>query len=47
MYRQKKPLHYNVSGRECGDVRGLAGLPQAAAEDPEGHFSGWWFPREV
>ena len=30
--RQKKPLHDNVTGRECGgDVRGLAGLPQAAS----------------
>ena len=38
--RQKKPLHHGETGRECrGGMRGLAGLPQAADEVPEGHFS--------
>ena len=30
-----------MTGRECGDERGLAGLPRAAAEISEGYFSGW------
>ena len=44
MARQKKPLHHNVTGREYRDARGLAGLSQAAAEDPERYFHGWGVP---
>ena len=40
--RQKKPLHCNLTGRECrGDSRGLVGLPHVATEVPEGYFNGW------
>ena len=37
--RQKKPFHHNETGREYKGMRGLAGLPQAAAEVLEGYFS--------
>ena len=39
--RQKKPLHHNETGRECGGgERGLAVLPWPTAEVLEGYFSG-------
>ena len=41
----KKPLHQNMIGRECRHVRGLAGLPRAAAEVPR-DFSGQGVPPE-
>ena len=42
---QKKTLQHNMTGRECrGDKRGLAGLPEAAAEVLEGYFSGQAVP---
>ena len=42
--RKKKPLH-RKTGRECrGGGRGLARLPQVAAEVLEGYFSDWGFP---
>ena len=45
MNRQKKPLCHNETGRECRiGMRGLAGLPQAEAEVPEGYDSGQRFP---
>ena len=40
--RQKKTLSHNKAGRKFGGgTEGLAGLPQAAAEVPEGYISGW------
>ena len=45
--RQKKQLHHNKTGRECGGgTRGLAGLPQVAAEVLGGYFSGWGYSLE-
>ena len=42
MDRQKTPLHHNKTGSERrGGSRGPARLPRAAAEVPEGYFSGW------
>ena len=41
--RQKKPLHHNMTGRECGNARGLAGLPRVAAEVLELYFSSGGF----
>ena len=47
MDRQKKPLHHNKTGSERrGGSRGPARLPRAAAEVPEGYFSGWRVPSE-
>ena len=38
---QNKPLQQSVTGREYRvEVRGLAGLPQVAAEVPVGYLSG-------
>ena len=43
--RWRKLRHHNVTGRECrGDARGLAGLPQAAADVPEAYLRGRGFP---
>ena len=45
--RQKKQLEHNLTGRECGgDVRGLAGHPQMAAEILEGYLSNQLDPPE-
>ena len=45
METQKKPLTHNETGRECGGgTRGLARIPQVAAEVPEGYFSSQGFP---
>ena len=42
---QKKPHHYIKTGRKHGGRQGLARLTQAAAEVPEGYFSGQgWVP---
>ena len=46
MNRQKKPLHHNVVGRECRDVRGMAGFPCMATEYLEVEFSGQDIPPE-
>ena len=46
--RQKKPLHHNLTGRECrGGTRGLAGLPQAAPEVLEGYLAARGLPWEM
>ena len=43
--RQKKILYDHETARECrGCMRGLAGLPWAAAEVVEGYFNGQGFP---
>ena len=48
MNLQKKPHHQNKIGKNCGGTRGLAGLPRAATESPEGYFTGQGvFPWEV
>ena len=45
--RWEKSHHNNKTGRECrADVRGLARLPQKAAEVLEGYFSDWGLPPE-
>ena len=43
MDRQKKPLYHNMTGRECGGERWLAGLPWVGAEVSKGYFSGQGF----
>ena len=45
--RQKKPLHHNMTGRQCrGSMKGLAGLLLVAAEVPEEYVSGQGVPPE-
>ena len=45
--KQMKTLYHIKAGRESrGGARGLAGFPWAAAEVPEGYFSGWEDPPE-
>ena len=45
--RQKKALYHSVTGRECrGVARRLPGLPQVAAEVPEGYFRSQGIPHE-
>ena len=36
-----KSLHHNETNMEHRGTGRLAGLPQPAAEVPEGYFSGW------
>ena len=46
LYKQKNQFQH-MTGRECdGDLRGLAGHSQAAAEVPEGYLSSWLDPPE-
>ena len=43
--KRKESASDNMTSRECsGDIRRLVGVPQAAAEAPEGYLNGWLIP---